>query len=49
MTELYWAPYQEFGIPDPAQERTSAPSGPVIIGSVAYRGDDVIIYWYREP
>lgn len=47
MRWLRWAPYQEFGIPDPAQESEEAPQGPVTIGSVGYRGEDVIVYWQR--
>lgn len=47
LRELRWAPYQEFGIPDPAAENLQAPSGPVRIGSVGYRDDDIIVYWER--
>lgn len=43
--QLRWAPYQEFGIPDPAAELTEAPAGPVIICSAGYRDDDIIVYW----
>ena len=42
-----WAPYQEFGIPDPAAEETEAPEGPVVIGAVGYRGNDITVYWRR--
>lgn len=49
LPELRWAPYQEFGSPDPAQESSSAPAGPVLVGSTGYRGKDVIVYWYRQP
>jgi hypothetical protein len=52
LPELRWAPYQEFGVPDPAAETHSAPAGPVMIGSVGYRrgpgaGDEIVVYWYR--
>lgn len=44
-----WAPYQEFGIPDPANETLEAPAHPVTIGSVGYRGPDIVIYWKDLP
>lgn len=48
LPELRWAPYQEFGIPDPARETHEAPAGPVTIGSVGYRSDgDIVIYWTK--
>jgi hypothetical protein len=40
-----WAPYTEFGTPDPRTETYEAPAGPVLIGAHGYRGDDIIIYW----
>jgi hypothetical protein len=45
LPELRWAPYQEFGIPDPAAEVSEAPPGPVTVKAHGYRGNDVIIYW----
>jgi hypothetical protein len=45
LPELRWAPYQEFGIPDPAWETSEPPSGPITIGATGYRGRDIIIYW----
>jgi hypothetical protein len=49
MPELRWAPYQEFGIPDPDAERFEAPTGPITIGATGYRGDDIIVYWLPVP
>jgi hypothetical protein len=48
LTELRWAPYREFGIPDPAAESFEPPAGPVLIGATGYRGDDIIVYWSRD-
>ena len=48
LPELYWAPYKEFGIPDPAAERLEAPRGPVTIGSVGYQGRKIVIYWEKS-
>jgi hypothetical protein len=45
MPALLWAPYQEFGAPDPSEETSRAPAGPVTIGATGYRDDDVIVYW----
>jgi hypothetical protein len=45
LTELRWAPYQEFGIPDQAAETDQAPAGPVTIQSTGFRGNTVIAYW----
>jgi len=46
--EVRWAPYREFGIPDPAAESFEPPPGPVLIKATGYRGYAVIIYWERE-
>jgi hypothetical protein len=46
--EVRWAPYQEFGIPDPGAESFEPPPGPVLIKATGYRGYAVIIYWERE-
>ncbi len=45
MPEVLWAPYQEFGIPDPAQQTLEPPAHPITIGSVGYRGNEIILYW----
>jgi hypothetical protein len=45
LPQLYWAPYQEFGIPDPAAETEEPPSVPFTVGSTGYRGADIIVYW----
>jgi hypothetical protein len=47
LPNLHWAPYQEFGIPDPANETTEPPSGPIRVMSHGYRGNDIIVYWER--
>ena len=45
LPELRWAPYQEFGIPDPASESYEPPTVPFMVGATGYRGDDIIVYW----
>jgi hypothetical protein len=45
LPELHWAPYREFGPDDPATETFEVPAGPIAIGAVGYRGDDIIVYW----
>jgi hypothetical protein len=47
LPELHWAPYQEFGIPDPAEEEFCAPSGAITIAATGFRDNDIIIYWER--
>jgi hypothetical protein len=50
LRDLRWAPYREFGIPDPGAEEHEAPAGPVVIRSVGYRDGDIIAYWEQpEP
>jgi hypothetical protein len=45
LPELRWAPYQEFGIPDPAAETHEPPAVAVTVGATGYRGNDIIVYW----
>ena len=45
LPELHWAPYQEFGVPDPGEETQEAPAGFLRIGSIGYRGNVIIVYW----
>jgi hypothetical protein len=45
LPELAWARYQEFGIPDPEGESFRTPQEPVRIGSIAYRGNETVVYW----
>ena len=45
LTELRWAPYQEFGIPDQAAEVAEPPAGRITVGATGYRGNRIIIYW----
>lgn len=45
LPQLRWAPYREFGIPDPAHETAEPPALAFTVGSVGYRGHDVIVYW----
>ena len=47
LRDVRWAPYTEFGIPDPEPESWEAPAGAITIGATGYRDDDVIIYWSR--
>lgn len=42
---LRWAPYREFGIPDPALETHEPPDVPVRICATGYRGSDITVYW----
>jgi hypothetical protein len=45
LAEVRWAPYQEFGIPDPAAETGDPPPHPVVIRATGFRGYNVILYW----
>jgi len=45
LPDLRWAPYQEFGIPDPAAEMHEPPSCAFTVGATGYRGNDIIVYW----
>jgi hypothetical protein len=45
LAELRWAPYQEFGAPDQSAETEEAPPGFILIGSIGYRANVIIIYW----
>jgi hypothetical protein len=46
---VHWAPYQEFGFPDPALETAEPPAVPVLVKATSYRREQgteqVIIYW----
>lgn len=43
--QLKWAPYTEFGKPDPDAELEGTPAGSVVVRSVGYRDEDIIVYW----
>jgi hypothetical protein len=45
LSQLRWAPYQEFGITDPAEADPEPPDFPFTVGSVGYQGNDVTVYW----
>jgi hypothetical protein len=45
LPQLRWAPYQEFGIPDPVHETLEPPATSLIVKATGYRGDDIIVYW----
>lgn len=42
---LRWMSYQEFGIPDPANETLEPPTAPFTVGAVGYNRDRIVIYW----
>lgn len=48
LPQLRWAPYREFGVPDPAAETHDPPARPFTVGATGYRGSDVIVYWKAE-
>lgn len=45
LPQLRWAPYREFGIPDPAAETAEPPALAFTVGATGYRGRDIIVYW----
>jgi hypothetical protein len=45
LPQLRWAPYREFGIPDPVAETEEPPACPFTVGAHGYRGNDIIVYW----
>jgi hypothetical protein len=51
-SEVCWAPYREFGIPDPAEQSYEPPAGPVIICEHGYQrgngAERIVIYWSRD-
>ena len=49
MTELLWAPYTEFGIPDRSLETREPPAFPVMVRATGYREQEriVVIYWEK--
>ena len=52
LAEVRWAPYREFGIPDPAAESFEPPAGPVWILATGYQrgqsAERIVIYWSRD-
>jgi hypothetical protein len=52
MSDVCWAPYHEFGIPDPAEWSYEPPAGPVIICATSYQrergAETIVIYWNRD-
>lgn len=53
LSEVHWAPYTEFGIPDPALETIQPPAVPVLVRATSYRREQgteqVVIYWLEGP
>lgn len=49
MTELLWAPYTEFGIPDRSLETHDPPVFPVLVKATGYREQErmIVIYWEK--
>jgi hypothetical protein len=53
LAELVWAPYQEFGVPDSAQETYEPPEFPVMVRATGYRGgpggvpEVITVYWEK--
>ncbi len=48
LPELRWAPYQEFGTPDPELETHEPPAFPVMVGATGYTGNKITVYWETE-
>jgi hypothetical protein len=51
-SEVHWAPYREFGTPDPAEQSHEPPAGLVIICATGYQREQgaerIVIYWSRD-
>lgn len=47
MTELLWAPYKEFGEPDPSLQAHEPPAGPILIMAIGYQDQErkIVVYW----
>ena len=52
LTDVRWAPYREFGIPDEAEQSYEPPAGLIMIRATAYQknqgAERIVIYWDRE-